>query len=171
MDSMKHISTNFDTQKISVALFITYKNQLLMQVEKNQGGIIWCTFGTFMNNHEPYELIMNVQKDQLDTSFKVTPLAKIVSYIKKPTPDGRVELTTHAFILQLTEEQNSNLRLKDSQFWATSEDIQKTDAVRDDDKLILSKLLRNENLNLIIEVDQMGKWIDGKLLAWEEQTS
>ena len=70
------------------------------------------------------------------------------------------------YTLQLSEDQKSSLTLKDNQFWISKKEMENTNAIRQDDKIIFKRLLSNSDMNIVMDVDQMNKWIDAKLLAW-----
>lgn len=160
------IPTHFDTQKTSAGMIVICNDKILVQKDQLQGRTIYNTFGTFLDNNDPYEQIMAVQKEQLGTSFKATLQGTMVEYIQKPAPDGRVQLTSQVYTLRLNEDQKSSLNLKGNQFWVSKKEIQESDAIREDDKIIFERLLNNAPLNIVMDVDQMNKWIDAKLLAW-----
>ena len=164
--SISTISTHFDTQKTSVGMIVICNDEILVQKDELQGRTIYNTFGSFLYSNDPFEQIMTVQKEQLGTSFKATPHGTMVEYIQKPAPDGRVQLKSHMYTLQLSENQKSSLTLKDNQFWISKKEMENTNAIRQDDKIIFKRLLSNSDMNIVMDVEQMNKWIDAKLLAW-----
>lgn len=160
------IPNHYDTQKLSVGMIVICNDEVLVNKDELQGIIIYNTFGTFFNGDNHHEQIMTVQKEQLGTSYDVDHHGEMIEYIHKPPPDGRVQLTAYVYTLPLNEEQKSRLNLKDNQFWVSKKEIQESDAIREDDKIIFERLFNNEHINIVMDVDQMGKWIDAKLLAW-----
>jgi len=164
------IPNHYDTKKLSVGMIVVCNNKVLVNIDEFQGRTIYNTFGTFFNGDNHHEQIMGVQKAQLGTSYDVTHHGAMIEYIHKPPPDGIVQLTSHVYTLPLNEEQRSRLSLKDNQFWISKKEIQESDAIREDDKIMFERLFNNDPMNIVMDVDQMGKWIDAKLLAWGSQT-
>ncbi len=164
------ISTHFDTPKESVVVFVVCDGKLLLRRYEYQG--IWvceATVGEFFTKGEDtLKKVIEVEKQQLDISIRPKFICNIESYINKPKPDGRVRLRSLIYLLEITEEIKSQIK-KDSQFrWLGLEEINNSKIIREDDKLIFSRILKGNYKDIILNVDQMGKWGRPKLLDWSE---
>ncbi len=164
------ISLNFDTPKESVAVFIICDNKLLLTRYKYEG--VWvcgATQGTFFKKgDDPLKKVIEVEREQLGITLVPKFACTIESYINKPKPDGRVRLRSLIYLLEITEESKSQIK-KNNQFrWLNLEEINESKIIREDDKLIFSRFLSHNHKDLIMDVDQMGKWGRPKLLDWSE---
>jgi hypothetical protein len=164
--SKDKILGNFDTQKSSAMLLVICEDELLLQEIEHDGGLIYDTFGTFVDETEPLTRLMATQKDNLGTAYELQDSGVITEYINKPLPDGRVKLIVYTYVLLLTTDQKDMLTFKDNWLWFDSKKIDGTATIRQDDKLIFKRVLASKSLNMILEVEQMGRWIDAKLVAW-----
>lgn len=166
------ISTKHDTEKTSAMLLIKCGAELLLQKIEHQKAIIYDAFGTFVESTDTAKAqIMKVQDENFASSFRVEFVGKVLAYIDKPKPDGRVQLTTFIYQIELDQEKASKLKFKDSYVWLNAKDIQNNDLIREDDKIIFTFALSNQDLNIVVDVDQHGQWIDARLLAWARLTT
>lgn len=162
------ISLKFDTSKEAVVLLIVCNNKLMLTKYKFEN--IWVmatTQGAVLNEgDDPSQKITEVVKEQLGISLVPKYACTVVSYINKTMPDGRVRLTSPIYLLDITEKTKSQIKDDDPPTWLTLEEINESQIIREDDKLIFSRILQKNFEDLILDVVQMGKWGRPKLIAW-----
>jgi ADP-ribose pyrophosphatase YjhB (NUDIX family) len=164
------ISTKFDTAKDSVAVFILCGGKILLKRHKYEG--VWCCeafLGKFIKpGEDPIEELVQIEKDRLGIDLPPKNICTIVSYINKPKPDGRVRLTSMIYLLEISEDVKSQIKKDESLIWMSTDEVNNSKEIRQDDKLIFARILGGNYKNLTMDVDQMGKWGRPDLLAWFE---
>ena len=160
------ISNHFDKQKTAAILLMLCGPQLLLQTYEHEGGLVCDAFGTFVGDGDTAQRLTELQKEHFGASFPTQPAGTAITYINKPQPDGRVQLAIDAYLVELSQQQKSQLQLKQNQLWLDTTAIDQSGMIREDDKLLFMKALANRTLSIILEVDQPGRWIDAKLVAW-----
>lgn len=165
---LSSISVHYDKEKQAVILFVVSDESILVQGNMHQGGMTYDIFGTPASGLPPFERIMADQHTQFGTSYPVIEIGTMITYINKSDSDGRVRLSAKAFLLELTQEQKLQLRIRQNQLWLDRATVLTTPYIREDDKYYISRVLDGKELNIVIDVDQPGKWIDAKLLAVAE---
>lgn len=160
------INQHFDEYKQSAMFIFMHNNSVLLQKSEHQGKIIHDMFGTFLNPGDiPEESIMKRQNELFSTAHTLKYEGTIISYLQKPS--GRVKLETRAYSARLTDQELNSLPLDSKMHWVDISEIKGYTSLREDDKIIIERVMHNESLNIIIDIDQMGKWVSAKLLDWE----
>lgn len=164
------ISTKFDTAKNSAAVFVICEDTMLLTRYKFQD--LWCcgaVLGKFIKDDKnQVKELVKLEKEQLGIELVPRFVCTVVSYINKPKPDGRVRLTTQIYSLDISLDTKNDIKKDNQQRWMNMEEINKSKEVREDDKVIFANILEGTHSDLILDVDQMGKWRDAKLLNWSE---
>ena len=164
-----NISTKFDNAKESSPVFVVCGDRMLLKRFKFED--IWCygaTLGRFIEKgQDPIEMLIQLEKDELGIDLPPKYICTIVSYINKPEPDGRVRLTSPIYLLEISEDIRGKIK-KDSQVkWMNVEEINNSKEIREDDKLIFTRIIEQKYDDIVLDVDQMGKWAKAKLLSWK----
>jgi len=80
-------------------------------------------------------------------------------------PDGDVELVGNVFRIEMRE--GSEITIPKVFGWYTKEEIEADPRCRRDRRFYL-RLLESKPLSLKYSEDQLGEWIDAKILSWDE---
>jgi hypothetical protein len=60
-------------------------------------------------------------------------------------------------------------KLKDGQFWADRAFIESNIGIREGDRRLYVRALEDRPFNVELSETQLGKWIDAKLLSWNDR--
>ncbi len=163
------ISTRFDNTKESSPVFVVCEDRMLLKRYKFED--IWCcgaTLGRFIEKgQDPIEMLIQLEKDELGIDLPPKYICTVVSYINKPKPDGRVRLTSPIYLLEISEVVKKKIKTDPQNRWMNAEEINNSKEIREDDKLIFTRILDGKYEDIVLDVDQMEKWGKAKLLNWQ----
>jgi len=155
-------------KKHSAIVFAVCEGTILMQIMQHQGGDVVDVFGSFVaEGEDAQELINRKEIEKIGEGFDAVPFGNIVNYIEKP--EESVELTTDVFKITMTGKQKEEYRLPDTYLWANVEFIRTDPRIRNGDRIYLEKALEEKELDLVLHEEQYEKWIDAKLISWEDK--
>ncbi|MEI6352778.1 MAG: hypothetical protein WCO35_02485 [Candidatus Nomurabacteria bacterium] len=159
-------------------LYIVSGEKILLRKNIHQNINTFDVFNLHMENEDIQKSIKQKLKDifsnNYNDSFKVVDFGKIFSNIKK---DGyNVNIEIEAFKLNLSESLHFNTSYRDD---LVSEDnnlewidknfiLVNNENFREGDKKVLLRVFENRKLNIKMEELQPEKWIEAKLLKWED---
>ena len=166
-----NISNKFDNAKNSAAVFVLRDGKILLKRYKFED--IWCcgaTLGRFIEKgQDPIEMLIQLERDELGIDLPPKYICTVVSYINKPKPDGRVRLTSPIYLLEISEIIKKKIKKDPQNRWMNAEEINNSKEIREDDKLIFTRILDGKYEDIVLDVDQMEKWGKAKLLGWKEK--
>jgi len=155
------------TKKHSTIAFAVSEGMVLMQIMQHQGGGVLDVFGSFVGDGDDAQDIINRKVvEEIGEGYDAVPFGKIVEFIEKP--EESVELTVDVFKINMTRLQKDNYNLPKAYLWANADFIRSDPRIRNGDRIYLEKALEDKELNLILHEEQYEKWIDAKLISWED---
>lgn len=155
-------------QKKSAIIFMVCGKELLMQEMEHQGGKIYDVFGSFIAPGDDPQVVINAKvEENIGAGYQAVPFGEVLDHIEKP--EENVDLHTPVYRIELNADQKNAYQLKDKQLWASRAFIAENQHIRHGDRLIFTRALENRHLDVELTETQLEKWIDAKLISWEDR--